>query len=264
MKYKLLASDIDGTLINSNNEITKPVSDAIEKLKACGGIFTIATGRSITKIIKCVDIISPEAPVITDNGAVIIRADNGEIIYKKPLSPSAVAEIWYRGLEYGVLTTIWTNEKLYVSRIDELALSYSRLTGEKLHLAESIDSFIDSEITKCVWRGSAGQIEKLKRALEENPIKSAAYCISCPELLEFMDEGVSKGEGLKKVCEYCKIDISEAIAAGDEQNDIEMLKAAGLGAAMGNASDIVKAAADYIAPTNDENGLCDIIEKFML
>ena len=79
-----------------------------------------------------------------------------------------------------------------------------------------------------------------------------------------MCEGVSKGEGLRKVCEYCGVDISEAIAAGDELNDLSMIEAAGLGVAMGNAHADIKAAANYITLTNDENGLADMIGKYML
>lgn len=264
MGYRLLASDIDGTLITSVQELTEATLKAIEALKKQGKFFTLSTGRPITGVSKYTHLVSPGVPIISYNGAMIIRPDNGEIIYERGLSEYSSREIIRRGNEKGTIVIAWAKNQLFTNTINEHVENYSRITGEKINLIGDPEDVISLGITKCIWIDSEDHISKYSDELLSSPIDGTVFCTSTPNLLEFMCEGVSKGEGLKKVCEYCGVDISETVAAGDELNDLSMIKAAGLGVAMGNAHEEIKSAADYITLTNDENGLADMINKFML
>lgn len=264
MAYRLLAADIDGTLITSKQELTEETLRAINKLKEQGKFFTLSTGRPIMGVTKYTHLVSPGVPLISYNGAMIIRPDNGEIVYERGLADQSAREIISRGKEKETVVIVWAKNRLFTSVINEHVENYSRITGEKINLIADPEDVISLGVTKCIWLDSAENISKYRDELIASPIDNVDFCTSTPNLLEFMCQGVSKGEGLKKVCEYCKVDISEAIGAGDELNDLSMIKAAGLGVAMGNARKEIKAAADYITLTNDENGLADMINKYML
>ena len=264
MAYRLLASDIDGTLITSKQELTSETLSAIEALKAQGKYFTLSTGRPIMGVSKYTHLVSPGVPLISYNGAMIIRPDNGEIVFERGLSADSALEIIRRGNEHDTIVIVWEKNRLFANKINEQVEGYSRITGEAINVISNPDEVISLGVTKCLWLDSAENIAAYRNDLIANPIAGINFCTSTPQLLEFMCEGVSKGEGLRKVCEYCGVDISEAIAAGDELNDLSMIEAAGLGVAMGNAHNDIKAAANYITLTNDENGLADMIGKYML
>ncbi len=264
MGYRLLASDIDGTLITSDNELTKGTFSAIEELKKQGKFFTLSTGRPVMGISKYVHLISPGIPVISYNGAMIIRPDNGEIVFERGVPDDSAREIITKGLDKGTIVIVWAKNRLFCSTMNEQVIGYSRITGEKVNIIDDIDKVLELGVTKCIWLDSAEKVLEYRQELSKAPIKGIDFCTSTPNILEFVCEGVSKGEGLRKICEYCGVDISEAIAAGDELNDMSMIKAAGLGVAMGNAHSDIKAAAGYITETNDENGLAAMIKKFMM
>lgn len=264
MGYRLLASDIDGTLITSKQELTKATLAAIDALKKQCKFFTLSTGRPIMGVSKYTHLVSAGVPLISYNGAMIIRPDNGEIVYERGLADESAREIISRGNEKNTIVIVWAKNRLFTNTINEHVENYSRITGEKINMINDPAEVVSLGVTKCIWLDSAENISAYREELDKTPIEGVDFCTSTPNLLEFMCKGVSKGEGLKKVCEYCGVDISEAIAAGDELNDMSMIKTAGLGVAMGNAHAEIKAAADYITLTNDENGLADIISKYML
>ncbi|MBR6654415.1 MAG: HAD family phosphatase [Oscillospiraceae bacterium] len=264
MGYRLLASDIDGTLITSKQELTPETLASIDELKAQGKFFTLSTGRPIMGVSKYTHLVSPGVPLISYNGAMIIRPDNGEIVFERGLSADSAREIIRRGNEHDAIVIVWAKNRLFANKTNEQVEGYSRITGEKINVITDQEEVISLGVTKCLWLDTAENISAYRNDLTANPIAGINFCTSTPQLLEFMCEGVSKGEGLRKVCEYCGVDISEAIAAGDELNDLSMIEAAGLGVAMGNAHADIKAAANYITLTNDENGLADMICKYML
>ena len=264
MGYRLLASDIDGTLITSNQELTNETRAAIDALKAQGKFFTLSTGRPIMGISKYIHLVSTGVPLISYNGAMIIRPDNGEIIFERGLAAESALEVIRRGNELGTIVIVWAKNRLFANKIDEYVEGYQRITGEEINLIDDVEEVVAMGVTKCLWLDRAENISKYNDELIAAPIDGINFCTSTPMLLEFMCEGVSKGEGLKKVCEYCGVDISEAIAAGDELNDMSMIEAAGLGVAMGNAHSAIKAVANHITLTNDKNGLAAMINEFML
>ena len=263
MKYKLLASDIDGTLIDPAQRLTDATAAAIERFKRAGGIFTIATGRPLMGVSKYLPLVSPLTPVITYNGAMIIIPENGEIVYEQTLEPTAALELIRRGAELGVMMVLWSKNELYTSEINDAAVGYSRMTGEKLNLIREPERLVGQGISKCIWMASPDKIAEYGAQVAADPVPNACCCTSTPTLLEFMHRDVSKGEGLRRLCKYCGLSLAEAAAAGDELNDMSMIRAAGLGIAMGNAHDDIKRAADMVTLSNNENGLAHAIDSML-
>lgn len=264
MAYKLLAADIDGTLITSDKILTEETVRALSKLKECGKFFTLSTGRPVMGVSDYTHLVSDGVPVITYNGAMIIRPDNGEIVYECGLSDESAREVIERGNSLDTIVIVWAKNRLFANKINDKVAEYSKITGEYVNIIDDPDDVIKLGVTKCIWLDSEEKIEEYRNALTVRPIEGTEVCTSTPYLLEFMCQGVSKGTGLERVCEYCDIDISEAVAAGDELNDMSMIKSAGLGVAMGNAHAEVKAAAGFVTLTNDENGLAYAINELML
>ena len=264
MKYKLLASDIDGTLIDPSQQLTDVTAAAIERFKCAGGIFTIATGRPIMGVSKYLPLVSTKTPIITCNGAMIIVPESGEIVYEQTLDPAAALELIRRGAELGVMVVLWSKNELYTSELNDVAAGYSRITGERLNLISEPEKLATQGISKCLWMAAPDKIAIYGAQIAAEPVPDTCCCTSTPALLEFMHSDVSKGEGLRRICKYCGVSLAETAAAGDELNDMSMIRASGLGIAMGNAHDDIKRVADAVTLSNEENGLAHAINSMLM
>jgi Cof subfamily protein (haloacid dehalogenase superfamily) len=264
LKYQLLASDIDGTLIRRDQSLSPAVREAIDKLKRAGKRFTLASGRPVGGLSKYVGLVSPDTPVISHNGATILCPDSGRLVYQRLMEPDSVLRLVELGREAGALVIVWSLDEMYSSEVSGQIEEYSRRNGEPLHLLQDPVPLAKRGVNKVLWLDEPVKIAADGAALTREPVEAVCFCTSTPHILEFMHESVSKGEGLRKVCEYCGVDVSESIAAGDQLNDLAMLQAAGLGVAMGNAHEDVKRLAGFVTASNEEDGLARVIERVML
>lgn len=180
------------------------------------------------------------------------------------MEPESVLRLVELGREAGALVIVWSLDEMFASEISEPIVGYSRLTGEPVHLLEDPEGLAKRGVSKVLWLDEPEKIAADGEELDREPVEETCFCTSTPHILEFMHREVSKGEGLRKVCEYCGVDVSASIAAGDQLNDLAMLEAAGLGVAMGNAHEDVKRRAGFVTDTNEEDGLARVIERFML
>jgi Cof subfamily protein (haloacid dehalogenase superfamily) len=255
--YKLIAADMDGTLLNDNNEITSAVGEAIKKARAKGLIFTLATGRAYQGVEKYVDVLEDDIPVISCNGAVIITSRTKRIIHSESMSYENTMTLLKDGLGYGAVVAIWADGRLYSSQNGgEYSRFYQAMTGmEGLELSK----LPKAEVTKMVWVMDTDKVlEHQKNYVLPEGVQTKS---SGERYLEFFSAKAGKDKGLKILADRFGIDMSEVMAVGDNYNDIEMLRAAGLGVAMGNAPDEVKAAADAVTDTNNADGLAKAIER---
>ena len=266
MSIKLVAVDVDDTLLNSRKELTPAVREAIEAVKARGTRFTIATGRDIRGLQRFQNILSPAVPVITYNGAEIRMSGSGELISAVCLPVSSALEIIRRGLEKGFSVIVWSKGVLYIGQPGIYSRGYSDMYGiqERELSDKDIAPLAKQGITKVIWAGERGLIGNLERAYRVNPIPGSDCCTSDPSYLEFMAEGVNKGAGLRAAAEALNLSSAEVMAVGDGHNDLPMLRWAGLAVAMGNASEEVKSAAGYVTDSCEEDGLAKALRRFIL
>ncbi|MPW26564.1 Cof-type HAD-IIB family hydrolase [Alkalibaculum sp. M08DMB] len=263
MKYKLLAVDIDGTLLNSKGILTKKTKDSIYKAIDKGVIFVICTGRPIQGVTSLNDELGIDLPYITYNGAMVVKGKSKEILYERSLQFNSALSIYELGKKYDTTIIIWSNNKLYVNRADEKAKEYSELTNTPYTVVKMLED-IPHEITKILWYDDNAKLLEYQKNISPNFRDKVNFHLSRPYFLEFVDVHATKAIAIQKLCKYYNIDISETIAIGDGYNDLSMISTAGLGVAMENAPEEIKNAAKFITTSCDEDGVANVISKFIL
>ena len=261
--YKLIAADIDGTLLDSARTLRPATEDAIRQAKDAGVLFTLSTGRPLQGIRKFRHLLSPDVPVITYNGSMVLTADTGRVILSDGLPEEAARTIWREGCARGTTVIAWANNHLYCNRVSEIVLDYRTLTMET---PIEITDFapIAGHVTKMLWLDEPETVIRYMDELGTSLGDSVRFTTSNPRYLEFMNSRVSKSAALLAVAEELGFAREEIIAIGDGLNDLDMIEAAGMGVAMGNAHPRVLEAARFVTKTNDEDGLAYMIEKLIL
>ena len=264
MKYKLVAMDMDGTLLSSKLAITVDTLFAIKKAMEKGVIFTISTGRPLLGIKKYIEILGLTTPVITYNGACVVDPVTEEILFRKELENEDAKRIFELGEKYGTLMCVWSGNKLYGNRLDDQFEDYRKLSGATPHLITDYDELYEQGITKILWYDSVEKINRYLSEIDVNIFNCATCVTSKPYFLEFFNRDVNKGVALDFISEKLNIKQEEVVAVGDGLNDLDMIEYAGLGVAMANATEKVKAASNYVTGSNDEDGIADLIYDVIL
>jgi len=264
MKYRLMAADIDGTLLNDRGELTENTKRAIKQAVERGLVFTIATGRPIQGVEWLNKILDLDLPFITYNGAMVVMGKSRKVLYEQKLSEKDAGEIISLGEKYGTTIMVWKNNALYVPEINERVDKYKRISGVEPVLAENTCQLIAGGVTKILWYDEVEKIERYRSEIGRYLSENVNFHPSRPYFMEFVDKNASKAIAMEKLGEYYGIDRSGMIAVGDGYNDLSMIEYAGLGVAMANSPDDVKEKADYITLSNEEDGVAHVISKFIL
>lgn len=264
-KYKLIAADMDGTLLNDDKIITQKNISAIKTAINDGVIFAFATGRPPQAIIPYRSLITPVSPIIAYNGAMIIdKSDN--IIFNCTLTPEQSRLVLKYADKYDTTACIWAGNRLYVNKLNERTEKYrlQDMTEPKLLSSESRESIIENGITKILWYDTKERTPRFYEALKDDFKKyDIEVCPSTTEYLEFFNIEVSKGLSLKRLACHLNIKREEIMAFGDNFNDLDMIKYAGAGIAMSNSPDEIKKAADFVTLSNNDDGVAYAIYKLL-
>jgi len=264
MKYKLIAADIDGTLVNSKREITPKTKEKIHEAIERGVIFTICSGRPVQGVQLITKQLEADIPVITYNGAMVITGESRKIIYSCTMRREDAIQVEKFGRERNTTIAVWADNQLYVNRMDERAAKYSELSGTPPIKYENIEELIGKGINKILWYDEVERINEFQKELQGKLSSTVNFHTSQPFFLEFVDVNASKAIALEKLGEYYGIKREEMIAIGDGFNDLSMIEYAGLGVAMENAPSEIKEAADFVTLSNEDDGVAYVIEKFIL
>ncbi len=263
MKYRLMAVDMDGTLLNPDSIITpyteKTVKQAIEK----GLVFTLCTGRPLQGVKKYVDQLGLDCPVITYNGAVIAHSKTGEILFSQTMDTDEARRVYSLAKQKNTMFILWSRNRLYASEISEKTAFYEGITSTKASLIEDFEAILADGITKMLWYDDADVLDSWIKEFKTMGFENTTFTKSRAYFLEFFSNKTSKAVAMEKLGEYYGISREEMIAVGDQTNDLPMIEYAGMGVAMGNAVDAVKAVADYITVTNSEDGVAKVITEFI-
>ncbi|MBN4056597.1 MAG: hydrolase Cof [Alkaliphilus sp.] len=260
--YKLLALDVDGTLLNSQGEVTDKTVKSIRELVSKGVLVLICTGRPTQGTVELFEKLGLKMPVIAYNGAKIVNLNTGAILHEQNLRGIDVKKIVEIGEELKTTIIIWSNNQLYTNTMNDNVIAYKKLSGVEPIVIDDYVDIIQQGATKVLWIDEVEKIAEFQRLLDIRLDADVNYCTSKPYYLEFIDKTVSKGRALSIICDKYELKREEIIAIGDGQNDITMLEFAGVGVAMGNSSQEVKDKADYITATNDEEGIALVIDKY--
>lgn len=264
MTYKLMAVDIDGTLLDSNGKLTDETRRAVRMGVGKGLIFVISSGRPVQGVKPLVEELDLDLPIITYNGAMVIKGKSMEILYEQRMSPQDARDIIEIGEKYGTAIMVWKENKLYVNKMSDKAVKYGGLSKTVPILAEDMEAIISGGVSKILWYDNIDLIERYEKEVGSYLHGNVNYHTSQPFFLEFVDKKASKAIAMEKLGENYGIKQSEMIAIGDGFNDLSMIEYAGLGIAMGNAKDAIKDKADFVTLSNDEDGVAHAIYRFVL
>ena len=272
MGYKLIACDLDETLLNDEHLVGAKNVAAIKRAREEYGVkFVPATGRGFMQIqpeLKELQLYDLEGEyVISFNGGALTENKNNRIIEFKGLEFSKMKEIFEAGLNFDVCIHVYTPDNLYVFNLSES--ERQRIKNQKLEAVypevNSVDFLKDTPISKILYQNvDVPYLMSLEEGLKPITDGHCAVSYSSNRYMEFNALGVDKGQGLIDLANKLGIAIEETIAVGDNYNDMAMLKVAGFSVAANNAVDDVKAACDYTTNANNNEGVvAELIEKFI-
>ena len=264
MKYKLIAADMDGTLLNDESTMTERTKSAIKKAVAAGVVFVTATGRPMLASESVNALFSEDMPFIVFNGVVAVMGKSKKILFSSSLDFCHAKQIYETGMSRGTSVIMWTlEEKLWVSCDCEATRGYRKISDAELGIIDDFGKCAESGIAKMMWIDEPEKIKVYRDEMSKTFEGTVNCYVSRPMFLEFVGAKSSKGAALSEIGRIFGIDRSQMIAIGDSDNDVPMLKYAGLGVAMGNAAEEIKSICQYVAPSNNEDGVAKVIDEFM-
>ncbi len=259
---RLFVFDLDGTLIDHEARISPRVEAAVRLAQALGHTITIATGRSCPPTRLFARRFGIVSPIICYQGAVIQDVITRKTIFHRPLPLELARRIARWGTARGLDITAYRNDVIYLEEIRKEPEFYDRWFGLPLVLVDDLADSLREEITKfivTVEPEDAPAILAEARSLfgdEAQVVRSHDFFI------EFVAKGVSKGDALARLAEYLGVPRARVVAVGDNENDLEMIRWAGVGVAMGNSPEVVKREADWVAPSIGEDGVVGVLRKY--
>lgn len=266
--YKLIAIDMDGTLLNDNKQITEENVRVIKQAIQEGIKVVISSARSFYRLydyLEELDLIKSNQYTICFNGAVIIENESERILQSKNFRADEVKRLIEIAKEYETDISLYAMNCLMTENIPEMLKRDKHFKNVNFKKIKYTTTDFDRDlIYKIVFVNEPEKILEIKSKLPQKLSNEYEITSSIPQYIEFVKKGITKANALQSVAAECKIKASEIIAVGDADNDIEMIKYAGLGVAMENASNNLKEKADYITASNNQDGIAKIIKKYML
>ncbi|EJO5348076.1 sugar-phosphatase [Clostridium botulinum] len=265
--YKLIALDMDGTLLNNKKTISKQNKEAIKAAKSKGSKVVLATGRplkGIEKYLKELDLINDGDYAIAFNGALVQETKTGKILHENSMTKDDLKILYKLSKELNVDIHFLTIDGCYTPKFNMYSEIEVTLNNIPLNIIDFNNIPEDLKIIKIMFVGSQEKITEIIELVPEHLQQKYNVVRSAPIFLEFLNKNTSKGYGIETLCNVLNIDKKNIICAGDAENDIHMIEYAGLGVAMGNAYPKVKKVAKYITKTNEDNGVAHVINKFIL
>jgi Cof subfamily protein (haloacid dehalogenase superfamily) len=257
----LLLSDMDGTLLNSQKKISDRDRSAIEKFIRLGGKFTVATGRTIQSFEAYRSMIELKMPLIMYNGAMIYDYNSDGILYTHPLPDEAKdIAIEILSLMPQIGGEVLKTDGTYVFRNNDYQKLHTKICGIVPNYAE-LDKIADGGWLKVLFAMSPEDIAHMDILLKQKKYDSVSFVKSSEIFYEMLPKGITKGSALEDYRKLPGMEDFTFAAIGDFDNDLEMIKAADLGAVPSNAEESVKAAADLVLEnSNDTGAVAELID----
>ncbi len=257
---KAIAFDMDGTLLTDAKEVSERTKRCFQALEERGISLILSTGRSFEALEPYKKDLNLNHPVICYNGAQIL-GKSAEVIRDHLVQENHSGYLIDFARKEGVHIQVYRDGKLFFEKKTPEAEFYENHVSVKGEIV-NFDNFKPFKFTKLMYLGDHQYLTGLKTLITEQIGNEMSIMFSNPMFLEFMDGLVSKGNALFEVAEHLGIDISNIMTFGDGDNDKSMIEAAGIGVAMGNATSGVKAVANEITLSNNDDGVAEFLEEF--
>ena len=267
--YKLIASDLDETLLSATRTVHPKDREAIQRAREAGVRFVCASGRGFRTMqptLKELGLYEEENEyTISFNGGAITENKGNKLLHYEGITYEKAAQLFERGLAYDVCIHVYTIDDVYVYRLNENEKSYLYNRMEVIEFYEDNIEFLkDTPIVKILYVNTDfTYLKQIEKDLEDIT-QDCDVSFSSNRYIEFNKKGVNKGNGLRKLAELLSIDIQDTIAVGDNYNDLSMIQAAGLGIGVANTIESMKPLCDVITKASCEEGaMAEIIEQFI-
>lgn len=267
MKYKMLVLDLDGTLTNSQKQVTPHTLDTLLDAQRRGVKLVLASGRPTYGIVPVANLLQLDkfgGYILAYNGGEIINWQSKETIYTQLLDRTQIPYMYQCARENGFAIVTYHNEFVITETPDDVYVQKEAILN--VMKTKKVDNFlksIDFEVPKCLIVGEPERLHQLEKKMHEALKETNEVYRSEPYFLELVPKGIDKARSLAVLLNHLHLSPSEMIACGDGFNDVSMIRFAGLGVAMLNAQPVVKQQADYVTLSNDEEGVAHVVEKFM-
>lgn len=262
--YKMIAIDIDDTLLNDDLQVTQTTMQALKKAADEGVFITLATGRMFASAKQVANQIDLNVPLITYQGSLIKNLKDETVIYERFVPEDVVAYLFDFCVEHQLHIQTYYEDRLYVLEDNEKIKNYVKQSNVPYHVETDVEKLKHTPAIKIVIIDDPDKLDQLALKFKPKFGNKVHITKSKPYYLEFLHPEGNKGSALRFLAETFQCPQDQTIAVGDSWNDREMIEYAGLGVAMGNAVQELKDIANYITLTNNENGVAHVIEKFIL
>lgn len=264
--FRAIALDLDGTLTNHDKVVTPRTRQALLKAQEQGAIIILASGRptyGIVPVAECLELEKRGGYILSYNGGNIVNAKTGEKLFSQFL-PDAVIPILYKyAREHGyALLGYAGNEIITEMPDDQYVKEESRINKMNIRKVDNLLDALEPHPTKLLMTGDPTDMIKAEEELVEILGEKMDIFRSAPFFLELVPKGIDKAQSLLRLLSKINLTPADLMAFGDGYNDLSMLKLAGVGVAMANAAPEVRADADYVTLSNEEDGVAEALLHF--
>ena len=262
---RLLALDMDGTLMGEDLVISPRVRRAIATAQARGVVVTLATGRMLDFVLPFARDLKITAPLICYQGGVIQAAGSDVPLYRATMDPALVREVLELEAQYGWHAILYADDDVFLADRRHPDEFYHYMLGERLVWVDDLAHVLEQhEPVKLIIFVETDEAERVEAELRQRFVGRMEVARSHALIVEANPPGVSKVDALQRLAAHLRIPQSQVMAIGDQANDADMIAWAGVGVAMGNGSPATIAVADWVAPPLEEDGVAAAIERFIL
>lgn len=265
MTYKMIVTDIDDTLLNSQRQLTEKTKQALHEASAKGIKIVLASGRpesGMKKLAQQLNLAENNGYLLAYNGGLVVDCSNNKVIYSQYLSPERLAKLHDIALANGADILSYKDDKIITNRANEYADIESELIDAPVEVAD-FKATMTVPAVKVLMLAEPTKAAILEKELAQQFKQQYTILRSKPFFIEVTDLNITKGQTLATLAQQWGIERHEIIAFGDGNNDISMIEFAGLGVAMSNATEELKAVSDVVTLSNDEDGLAHALNKFV-
>lgn len=267
MDYKMIFSDMDGTLLKNDTEVSEKNKIAIQKAVNRGVEFVICTGRGVfgvERYLKQLNLIGQEGYVICQNGGAVYDLKDMSLAIRESFSPGIFAPVVEFARDLGLELYYYDDRDFIAEAQTDRVKRYCEVMGSSVKLMKDPIKY-DGEFTKSLITGEKEKLLLVQKKVREVAGKDLDCFFSSNIFMEVVKKGVSKGNIMERTAKKAGVPIKAVIAVGDSDNDISMIKKAGLGIAVANADQEVKKIADFVTKNRcEQDAIAEIVEKFIL
>lgn len=261
----VLALDLDGTLTDSKKRISERTKESIDKFIAAGGTVALASGRptfGVMPVAKILELDKKGGYILSYNGGCFLDCKNNKQLFMKELTHEYLPILEKQAKDFGINLMTYNGDKAYALNIDEqyymIEININHFIRVK---ADPLTPQITFPIIKCLMTADGDYLAKVEKEMKKYWEGRLNIVRSEPYFLEVTEVGIDKASTITNMVKKLGKSVDNLICCGDGFNDLSMIRAAGIGVAMANAQERVRAAADYITKSNDEDGIVDVVEN---